>query len=217
MKEIGKDIKVKDVVEGVAKSVISTVPFVNNFTQIVETVKGNVLQRRYEKWQELVEQRLSELSQENLSKLGNSECFATTLIKTTEFASKTNSKKMEYLANAVKYFAENEIDEDTLIIMLNCIDRYTLSHTLVLKYLENPALFSDGKDYMCGGVFTYFDNHYPDFNSQLRTIILQDLYRDGLVAIDSDATMSRSGMEAKRTTNLGDLFITIFGIENGNQ
>ena len=50
MKEIGKDIKVKDVVEGVAKSVISTVPFVNNFTQIVETVKGNVLQRRYEKW-----------------------------------------------------------------------------------------------------------------------------------------------------------------------
>jgi hypothetical protein len=218
MKEIGKDIKVKDVVEGIAKSVISTVPFVNNFTQIVETVKGNVLQRRYEKWQGLVEQRLSELSQEILSKLGNNECFATTLIKTTELAAKTNSKKMEYLANAVKYFAESETDEDTLIILLNCIDKYTLSHILILKYLKNPSTYSNGKEYMFGGgIFTYFDDCYPKFNKQLRDIILRELYRDGMVNIDSDATMSRSGMEAKRTTDLGDLFITIFGVEDENK
>ena len=217
MKEIGKDIKVKDVVEGVAKSVISIVPFVNNFTQIVETVKGNVLQRRYERWQELVEQRLSELSQDISSKLGNDECFATALIKTTELASKTHTKKMEYLANAVKYFAENETDEDTLIIMLNCIDKYTLSHVLILKYLENPSVYSNNKNYISGGIFTYFEDYYPKFNKQLRDIILKELYRDGMINIDSDATMSRSGMEAKRTTDLGDLFITIFGVEDENK
>lgn len=217
MKEIGKDVKVKDVVEGVAKSVISIVPFVNNFTQIVETVKGNVLQRRYERWQELVEQRLSELSQDISFKLGNDECFATALIKTTELASKTHTKKMEYLANAVKYFAENETDEDTLIIMLNCIDKYTLSHTLILKYLESPSTYSNGKEYMYGGIFTYFDEYYPVFNKQTRNLVVQELYRDGMINIDSDATMSRSGMEAKRTTDLGDLFITIFGIEDENK
>lgn len=214
MKEIGKDIKVKDVVEGIAKSVISTVPFVNNFTQIVETVKGNVLQRRYEKWQELVEQRLSELSQEILSKLGNSECFATTLIKTTELASKTNSKKMDYLANGVKYTAENEISEDNLIIMLNCIEKYTLSHILILKYLQNPSYYSNGKQYSGGSLFTYFNDYYPDFNRSLQDIVLKELFRDGLINTDTNATMTEGGMKAKRTTELGDLFIALFGIQD---
>ena len=49
MKEIGKDITVKDVVEGVAKSAISAVPYASFFVQAFDTIRGNVLQRRYEK------------------------------------------------------------------------------------------------------------------------------------------------------------------------
>lgn len=214
MKEIGKDIIAQDVVEGVAKSVLSTIPFVNYFVQVIDEVKGNVLQRRYEKWQEMVGQRLSELSQENLSKLGNSENFATILIKTTELAAKTNGKKMEYLANAVKFSAENDIDEDTLIIMLNCIEKYTLSHITLLKYLENPSSYSNGKSYLAGGLLTYFDDYYPNFDKKLQNIILKDLFRDGLTTTDINGTMTSSGMNAKRTTELGDLFIILFGVEN---
>ena len=70
---------------------------------------------------------------------------------------------------------------------------------------------------MYGGIFTYFDEYYPDFNQQTRNLIVQELYRDGMIDINSDATMTRSGMEAKRTTNLGDLFITIFGVEDENK
>ena len=214
MKEIGKDITAMDVVEGVAKSILSETPYVKFFAQAVDSIKGNVLQRRYELWQESVGKKLSELPREISSKLGANDNFATMLIKTTELASKTNGKKMDYLANAVKYTAENEIDEDNLIIMLNCIEKYTISHTLILKYLQNPSLYSNGKQYIAGGLFTYFDDHFPDFNKNLQNIILKELFRDGLINTDTNGMMTGGGMEAKRTTKLGDLFITVFGIED---
>lgn len=214
MNEMGKDITAMDVIESVVKSVLSEVPYVKFYIQAIDSIKGNVLQRRYEQWQEKVGKRLSEISQDVSLKLGNNDSFATMLIKATELASKTNGKKMDYLANAVKYTAENEIDEDNLIIMLNCIEKYTLSHILILKYLQNPSSFSNGKQYIAGGLFTYFDDYYPDFNKALQSIILKDLFRDGLVNTDTGGSMTSAGMEAKRTTELGDLFITVFGIED---
>lgn len=214
MKEIGKDITVKDVVEGVAKSAISAVPYASFFVQAFDTIRGNVLQRRYEKWQEKVGQQLSGLSQEVSSKLGENDNFATMLIKATELAAKTHSKKMDYLANGVKYTAENEISEDNLIIMLNCIEKYTLSHVLILKYLQNPSYYSNGKQYIGGSLFTYFNDYYPDFNRSLQDIVLKELFRDGLINTDTNATMTEGGMKAKRTTELGDLFIALFGIQD---
>ena len=214
MNEMGKDITAMDVIESVVKAVLSEVPYVKFYIQAIDSIKGNVLQRRYEQWQEKVGKRLSEISQDVSLKLGNNDSFATMLIKATELASKTNGKKMDYLANAVKYTAENEIDEDNLIIMLNCIEKYTLSHILILKYLQNPSSFSNGKQYIAGGLFTYFDDYYPDFNKALQSIILKDLFRDGLVNTDTGGSMTSAGMEAKRTTELGDLFITVFGIED---
>ena len=214
MNEMGKDITAMDVIESVVKSVLSEVPYVKFYIQAIDSIKGNVLQRRYERWQEKVGKRLSEISQDVSLKLGNNDSFATMLIKATELASKTNGKKMDYLANAVKYTAENEIDEDNLIIMLNCIEKYTLSHILILKYLQTPSSFSNGKQYIAGGLFTYFDDYYPDFNKALQSIILNDLVRVGLVNTDTGGSMTSAGMEAKRTTELGDLFITVFGIED---
>ena len=214
MNEMGKDITAMDVIESVVKSVLSEVPYVKFYIQAIDSIKGNVLQRRCEQWQEKVGKRLSEISQDVSLKLGNNDSFATMLIKATELASKTNGKKMDYLANAVKYTAENEIDEDNLIIMLNCIEKYTLSHILILKYLQNPSSFSNGKQYIAGGLFTYFDDYYPDFNKALQSIILKDLFRDGLVNTDTGGSMTSAGIEAKRTTELGDLFITVFGIED---
>jgi hypothetical protein len=214
MNEMGKDITAMDVIESVVKSVLSEVPYVKFYIQAIDSIKDNVLQRRYEQWQEKVGKRLSDISQDVSLKLGNNDSFATMLIKATELASKTNGKKMDYLANAVKYTAENEIDEDNLIIMLNCIEKYTLSHILILKYLQNPSSFSNGKQYIAGGLFSYFDDYYPDFNKALQSIILKDLFRDGLVNTDTSGSMTSAGMEAKRTTELGDLFITVFGIEH---
>ena len=217
MSRDNRDLKCKDIVAGVVEATIEQIPVVNFFNSAILKAKEGCLRRRFDNWQKMINERLATLEDAVFNTIGDNETFATTLLKATELASISNNKKMGYIANAVKYTAENDVDEDSLLIMLNCISKYTNSHILILKYLENPALFSDGKDYIGGGVFTYFDKHYSDFNSQLKTIILQDLYRDGLVTIGSDAIMTKSGMEAKRTTNLGDLFITIFGIENENQ
>lgn len=213
MKYHTEGITTKDILDGVVTSAISSIPYINFFAQIVDTVKGNVLQRRYEHWQEMVGERLSKLSEEVISKLGSNDSFATVLLKATELASKTNGVKMSYMANAVKYAAENDIDEDALIIMLNCIEKYTLSHIKILKYLENPSLYSNGKNYIAGGLFTYFDDYYPNFNKSLQPIVLKELFRDGLTNTETSGTMTSGGMSAKRTTELGDLFITIFGID----
>lgn len=217
VKEMLSEVGLKGVAESSVQATLEGIPYFGIFASAVSKIKEGCLQKRFERWKTSVEERLSGLEMAVFDSLGDNETFTTALLRATELASKTNGKKVEYLANAVKYFAENETDEDTLIIMLNCIDKYTLSHVLILKYLENPSVYSNNKNYISGGIFTYFEDHYPKFNKQLRDIILKELYRDGMINIDSDATMSRSGMEAKRTTDLGDLFITIFGIEDENK
>ena len=54
MNEMGKDITAMDVIESVVKSALSEVPYVKFYIQAIDSIKGNVLQRRYEQWQEKV-------------------------------------------------------------------------------------------------------------------------------------------------------------------
>jgi len=217
MKEIGKDIKAMDVVKGVAEGVLSQVPYIGAFVQAVDSVKGNVLQRRYEAWQEEVGKRISALEEEVRNGLGGSDSFATTLIKATELAAQTSNIKRVYLANAVKYAAEHDIPEDDLILLFNAIEKYTTSHIKILHYLQAPSsLNTDNSQYMAGGFMTFFEKAYPNFDRQREALILKELYRDGFINTDSDGTMSFSGMIAKRTTDFGDLFLSFFGVEEAN-
>lgn len=210
--KIGEDIKPMDFVQGAIEGIVSQIPCIGAFAQAVECVKGNILQRRYIKWKELVEERLVTLEEDARKNLGDNDSFATTLLKATELAAQTNTIKSVYLANAVKYAASYQIDEDSLILMLNDIGKYTTSHFKVLVYLQNPAKYKTGV-YFTGSIMTYFEATYPDFERNREELILNDLYRDGLVNTNSDSMVSSSGMESKRTTDLGDLFIAFFGIK----
>ena len=100
-----KDIQRKDFIKGVSAAIVEQIPVANFFLSAIDNVKGNVLQRKFEEWQEMVGNRLSTLEKEVFDNLGNNETFATTILKTTELASHSNKKKMELLANAVKYRA----------------------------------------------------------------------------------------------------------------
>ena len=220
MKKIGKDVKVGDVVESVFKGVasvvesaVSPVPVLSPLMQAVADIKGNVLRRRYETWQNEVNNRLSQLEDNARQNLGDNDSFATTLIKATELAAQTNTIKTQYLANGVKYAAENQIDEDSLILLLNDIAKYTTSHFKVLVYMQSPAKYKNGQMYMTGSIMTYFEGSYPDFDRKREELILNDLYRDGLIDTNSNGMVSSSGMEAKRTTDLGDLFISFFNVK----
>ena len=213
MKKIGEDIQPLDVVQGVVEATVSQVPFANFFQKAVEGIKGNVLQRRYERWQTQVEERLSELEESVRENLGDNESFATALIKATELAAQTNTIKIQYLANGVKYAAEHQIDEDSLILLLNDIAKYTTSHFKVLVYMQSPAKYKDGQTFFSGSIMTYFENSYPSFDKKREELILNDLYRDGLIDTNSNGMVSSSGMEAKRTTELGDLCLSFFGVK----
>ncbi len=204
---------VVDLGEGIGTGIASQFPIVGGFAQAVETIKGNVLHRRFEKWKSLVDERLSQLDESVKQSLGDNDNFATTLLKATELAAQTNTIKSAYLANAVKYAAENQIDEDSLILLLNDIAKYTTSHFKVLVYMQSPAKYKNGQMYMTGSIMTYFEGSYPDFDRKREELILNDLYRDGLIDTNSNGMVSSSGMEAKRTTDLGDLFISFFNVK----
>ena len=82
--------------------------------------------------------RLSTLEESILNTLGYSEIFTTTLLRATELAIKTNGKKVECLANAVRYSAGHEVNEDYIVIFLNYIERYSISHLKLLNFFNAP-------------------------------------------------------------------------------
>lgn len=221
--KIGEDIIAMDVVKGAIAGIASQIPYVGAFAQAVESVRGNVLQRRYKQWQELVEDRLTRLEDKLIQSLGDNDSFATALLKATELAAQTSTIKSVYLANAVKYAAEHEISEDDLIMLFNAIAKYTTTHIEILLYLQNPsALNTANEQFMSGGFMTFFEKQHPSFNRQREALILRELYQDGFTNTDSDGTMSYSGMIAKRTTDFGDLFLSFYGVkqaknEQGNE
>lgn len=205
MKE--NDVTYTDILKAFGKAVLSVTPNINLFYQIAEDIRIGVLQRRYEKWQKTVNEKLAELSDEVRSKLSNNENFATTFLKATELASQTNSIKMTYLANAIKFSAENDINEDSLIILLNCMSRYTVSHFKILLYFSNPAQYiPSGSTLMSGHPLYYFYKLNPEFSKDIGSLITDELYRDGFITSRTDLS------KKKQTTNLGDLFLHFFGI-----
>ena len=208
-----KDIKGWDVVEATAKGVLSAIPYTSPFLQAFDTIKTNVIQRRFESWKQRVDERLSKLEESQKDAAFRDDCFATALMRATQMAAETGEEKTVYLANAVQYVAENSISEDRMIIFLNCLQRYTVSHFLILKYFEDPSKYAvPGRSYWAGSMMTLFNDRYPDFDKSLQRIIMRDLFQDGFSNTDSSGTMSGNGMLEKRTTMLGDEFLHFCGI-----
>jgi hypothetical protein len=211
-----KDTKILDVTDGLTQAILEQIPVVNFFTSAVVNIKENCLQRRFENWQVLVGERLSNLEKEVFDTLGDNETFATTLLRTTELASKSNAKKMEMLANAVKYVATNEINDDYLIIFLNCIDKYTIPHIRMLKYFSNPRnYYTDTLQYFTVQPKSLYLKTYSlsEDEEMLLDNIADVLCSDGLLGVnDLTVLMQQDDALAKHTTKMGDKFIEFFGI-----
>ena len=217
MSRIINEITRQDVISGVVQAGLEQIPYVNFFTSAVVNIKENCLQRRFENWQAMVGERLAKLEKEVFDALGENETFATTLLKTTELASKSNAKKMEMLANAVKYVATNEINDDYLVIFLNCIDKYTISHLKLLKYFMNPRKYyvNNRVNYtLISPLYLYKETYsISNDNNNLLNVIVNDLNTDGLLNADKlDMSIQFDSALLQRTTRMCDLFIEFFGI-----
>lgn len=203
--------KALEIVEIVGKTVVSTIPIGGALiTATYDAVKGNCLAKRQQKWAVEIEHRLSNLEC-TINDLGSNEQFATALIKGTEIAIKTtNQEKISFLANAVVNSYQQSIEEEKLIIFFDLIDKYTVSHIKIINFLNNPKKFETTKtaSYFMGSPSDLLFKAYPELNTPLFNKIYRDVYLDGLVNTESlNVSMTSNGMEAKRTTALGDEFL----------
>ena len=205
--------KFLDTMEIVGKTALSTIPIGGALaTSVYDVVKGNSLAKRKEMWERTIEERITKL-EGTLEDIGNNESFTTALIKATELAMRTASQeKMKYLANAVVNSFKLNLEEEKLIIFMDLLDKYTISHIKSLHFFYNPKRFSDtnSSSYMAGSPTTILFQVYPDLDNEIFKKIYNDLYVDGMVNLKTDnlnTTMTGSGMVAKRTTALGDEFL----------
>ena len=206
-----------DTVEIVAKTALSVIPVGGALaTAVYDAVKGNCLAKRQEEWKRALEERLSAV-EETLENIGNNELFTTALIKGTELAMRTaRGEKLSYLANAVVNTIGQDLDEERLIVFLDLIDKYTVSHIKIINFFYDPTRFegTSSSSYMMGSPTTPLFSVYPELNNDLFNKIYKDLYIDGMVNTENlNCTMTGSGMVAKRTTKLGDQFLS-FILEN---
>lgn len=206
--------KIEDGFVGTVKGVISTIPAASILVSAYEEMQSGIYKRRMDEWKEAVEERLCKLENDVINNLPNNDIFATVLLISAQLALKTNKEKAKLLANAVSNSATTALSEERVIILLNSIEKYTIPHLRLLRFLLNPKEYNPKDSYMGGSTMTIYYDYYPNTDKSLDRIVIRDLYADGFIDTDSlNAMVSSSGMVEKHTTSLGDDMIEFFGIE----
>ena len=195
--------KIEDGFVGSIKGIASTIPGVSIIMSAVSEMRTGIFKQRLEDWQRLVDERLSKLENTVVNNLPQNGTFATVMLTSAQLSLKTDKIKSTLL-----------ISEERIVILLNCIERYTLSHLRLLRFLQNPKEYNPKESMSMGSPMTIFNDYYPNRDRSLDNIVIKDLHADGLIDTDSlNSTMTRDGCLSKRTTDLGDNMITFFGIE----
>ncbi len=206
-----------DIVKGAAKGGASwLVPGSSPFISILDELRSGEYQRRFEDYQQKVDEQLRMLKDVQLQQLKDNQMFATVMYIAGQLALKTNETKRQLLANAVVNTPSCTFSEDSVVIMLNCFERYTLRHLRLLRFLQDPKEYKKKEDYyMTTSTMQIYYDYYSNDNEALDRIVVKDLYADGMITTDSlfvSATVD--GCFEKKTTLLGDAMIDFFGISN---
>ena len=208
----------KDVIKSAVDTTLEQIPYVEVFYAAVSKVKDGAYKRRLETWQELVGQRLADLEAATFDSLGDNEDFASVLATATELAAKSNKIKMECLANAVKYVATNKVEEEYIIVFLNCMEKYTLKHLEALLYFQQARTFwkIPTPNMLINQIEKqpYFSEYYPQMDDNLAKAIIDDLRNDGLYSDEGmiNKKLTDSETLTPHATNLGKQFIDFFGL-----
>lgn len=151
------------------------------FNALLNDIKDSIYQKRLEKWQSIVIERLSHLENE-LDSIVNNEIFATAILKTSQLAIQTQSEdKMRVLANALFNTYSNDIKEDELIIFLHLVDKYTCTHIKVLKYFCDDYEADRSLDNFKPTIIVKIKMHFIDLDDSYLKKIINDLQNDYLV------------------------------------
>ena len=205
-----------DLVKGAAKAGASWfVPGSSPFIFILDELRSSEYQRRFDDFKEKVDEQLKMMKDVQLQQLKDNQMFATVMYIAGQLALKTNETKRQFLANAVVNTPSCTLSEDSMVIMLNCIEKYTLRHLRLLRFLQNPKEYKKKDYFMTTSTMQIYYNYYSNDNEALDRIVVKDLYADGMITTDSlfvSATVD--GCFEKKTTPLGDAMIDFFGIKD---
>ncbi len=144
-RDIEKDLKlsISDYAHSGVKAGLSTAPFVGGpLTEFFALVIAPPLEKRRDAWLIEIYRRLKLLEGTvegfKIESLATNEIFISILFQATSVAMRAHQKeKLEALTNAVTNIASAPtIDENSQLIFLNLIDRYTPWHLTLLKFFE---------------------------------------------------------------------------------
>lgn len=177
------------------------------FSTLLGDLKDNIYQRRLEKWQSIIVERINKIDND-IEGLVNSEQFATAILKTSQLAVQTQSdEKMKVLSNALFNSYWSNIEEDKMTIFLHLVDKYTCTHIRVLKFLHDEY---NGRLYgtvLHATVMVTIKMGLNDLDSSYLKKILNDLQNDYLVERfneNAQANLFSSGKDL--VTKLGNEF-----------
>jgi hypothetical protein len=150
--------------------------------------------------------------------LAQNEAFVSTVLDASQAAIRNHQQeKLEALWNAVLNVAIGRApDEDVQLMFVNLVDSLTPWHVRILRFFQNPALNVeyDLIKFNGGAPAQLLEMFYPDLpdlqgRKDFYELAVRDLHSSGLFSSDSLQGMtSGPGMFAKRTTELGDQFLS---------
>jgi len=186
------------------------------------------LERRRDQWRHDVGEAIARLEADKgvkIDDLQNDESFIDTVMHASLIAMRNSQEeKRKALLNAIRNCAlPNPPDASIREIFLELIDTLTVWHLRILGLFQDPPswLQSNNRDLgslTTGGLSNVLEAAFPEMQGrrQLYDKLWQDLHTRRLVTTDQlHSTISRSGLMAKRTTELADRFLEFIGEPTG--
>ncbi|WP_445362961.1 hypothetical protein ACJJIQ_21135 [Microbulbifer sp. ANSA003] len=183
--------------------------------------------RRRSIWMAQVTEAINDLYEKGIiteENLQTNEQFFTTLVQASNAAMRNHQEeKISAYRNIVLNSALPGAPSDTLQqLFLNLIDSCTLLHIVLLKLFQGPQEWAAANSHQfpnwtMGSISHVIENAYPQLKNQkaIYELVWSELYRSGLFNTEGlNTTMSENDMFGKRTTALGDQFISFISSPN---
>lgn len=211
---------IKDITVATIKGGLSPLPFGSIFAEYIGLVQESIYNKRMENWISYVEETLQKI-QRSIDDLVQDEIFCSCTQVATIGAMKSYQKeKLKLFANALYTCATNaEISGDKKLFYLSLLDRYTLSHILLLNYFSKNN-HNDKRD--TNSMMSIKDvnetetplkgiaENIPEFTNDMVFVkqIIMQLFSDNLIGlIDFNVSVPKKQARSKKTTKYGDDFL----------
>jgi len=210
---------IKDRIYKILRAATTAVPIIGGpATELSALFFQAPFEKRTKEWQAQVAEILHYLLEEKkipIEELQNNETFIAITAQASQIALRNHrEEKTEALRNAVLNSAITETVDDSLYtLFLHYIDIFTVWHIKILKVFQQPQIKNDlNSRYssLRGSLDDVLFEALPELQGKRDryNLIWKDLYARGLVTTDSlDTMMNPDGVDAKRTTDIGDEFL----------